>query len=152
MLKELIARNQGLTLLNLKKTSKYSSVTTMSGQCYVEQESPAVPTPVPHGDDHLSEVTSSIPPVVFILKQTAFRALLLMEDVDFGDSSPDASLEHAVFSMQTSKGPTGQVPGAEPSANNMPVSEHHVHTLQQVVWAKAEGIQPWTHVDLPIPT
>ena len=33
VLKKLMAENRGLTLLDLKKRSKYSSVTTMSGEC-----------------------------------------------------------------------------------------------------------------------
>ena len=50
--------------------------------------------------------------------------------------------------MRASNGPTGQVPGAKPSPNNMPVSGHDVQTLQQVLWAKAEGIEQRTRLDL----
>ena len=37
VLKELMAENRGLTLLDLKKRSEYSSVTTTSGECSDEQ-------------------------------------------------------------------------------------------------------------------
>ena len=41
VLKELMAENRGLTLLDLKKRSEYSSVTTTSGECFDElQQSP----------------------------------------------------------------------------------------------------------------
>ena len=53
-----------------------------------------------------------------------------------------------VFSKLASGGPTGQVTGTKPSPNNLPFSEHDVQTLQNVLWAKAEGIERQTHVDL----
>ena len=45
VLKELMAENRGPTLLDLKKTSEYSSLTTTSGECSDEQETPAVSNP-----------------------------------------------------------------------------------------------------------
>ena len=57
-------------------------------------------------------------------------------------------MEHVVFSMRASVGPTGQLLGAKPSPNNMPVSEHDVRTLQQVLWAKVEGFERRTRLDL----
>ena len=50
--------------------------------------------------------------------------------------------------MQATDGPTRQVPGAKPSPNNMPVSWYDVQDLQQVLWAKAEGIEQHTRLDL----
>ena len=44
--------------------------------------------------------------------------------------------------------PSGQVPGAKPSPNNMPVSWYDVQELQQVLWGKAEGIERRTRLDL----
>ena len=41
-----MAKKRGLTLLNLKKRSEHSSVTTTSGECSDEQETPAVSTPL----------------------------------------------------------------------------------------------------------
>ena len=50
--------------------------------------------------------------------------------------------------MQATDGPTGQVPSAKPSPDNMPVSWYDVQDLQQVLWAKAEGIEQRTRLDL----
>ena len=50
--------------------------------------------------------------------------------------------------MRATDGPSGQVPGAKPSPNNMPVSWYDVRELQQVLWAKTEGIERWTRLDL----
>ena len=50
--------------------------------------------------------------------------------------------------MQAADGPTGQVPGAKPSPNNMPVSWYYVQDLQQVLWATAEGNERRTRLDL----
>ena len=102
-------------------------------------------------DDRLSDIASAIPPVdpeVVTLKHSAFLAQLLMDEVDLGESTHGGSHDHAVFSMQATDGPTGQVPGAKPSPKNMPVSWYDVQDVQQVLWAKAEGIEPRTRLDL----
>ena len=151
VLKELMAKNRGLTLLDLKKRSEYSSVTTTSGECSDEQETPTVSTPLADADDRLSEIASAIPPVdpeVLTLKHNAFLAQLLMDEVELGESTHGGSHDHAAFSMQATDGPTGQVPGAKPSPNNMPVSWYNVKDLQQLLWAKAEGIERHTRLDL----
>ena len=151
VLKELMAETRDLTLLNLKKRSEYSSVTTTSGECSDEQETPAVSTPLADADDRLSDIASAIPPVdpeVVTLKHSAFLAQLLMDEVDLGESTHGGSHDHAVFSMQATDCPTGQVPGAKPSPNNMPVSWYDVQDLQQVLWAKAEGIERRTRLDV----
>ena len=44
VLKELMAKNRGLTLMDLEKRSEYSPVTTTSAECSDEQKSPALPT------------------------------------------------------------------------------------------------------------
>ena len=62
-LKELMAENRGLTLLDLKNRSEYSSVTTSSGKCSDAQEMPAVSTPLPYADDRPSNIASAIPPL-----------------------------------------------------------------------------------------
>ena len=82
------------------------------------------------------------------LKHRAVLAQLLMDEVDVGESTHGGSHDHAVFSMQATDGPTGRVPGAKPSPNNMPVSWYDVQDLQQVLWAKAEGIERRTRLDL----
>ena len=151
VLKEFMAENRGFTLLDLKKRSQYSSVTTTSGECSDEQESPAVYTPLGDADDRLSHIASAIPPVdpeVVTLKHSTFLAQPLMDGVDLGDSTHGRSHDHAVFSMQATDGPTGQVPGAKPSSNNVPASWYHVQDLQQVLWAKAEAIERRTRLDL----
>ena len=61
VLKELMAENRGLTLLDLKKRSEFSSVTSTSGECSDEQETPAVSIPLADADDRLSEIASAIP-------------------------------------------------------------------------------------------
>ena len=112
---------------------------------------PAVCTPLADADDRLSDIASVIPPVdaeMVTLKHSAFLAQLLMDEVDLGESTHGGSHDHAVFSMQATDGPTGMVPGAKPSANNTPVSWYDVQDLQQVLWAKAEGIEQGTRLDL----
>ena len=125
VLKELMAKNSGHTLLDLKKRSEYSLVTTTSVKCSDEQETPAVPTPLADAVDRLSKIAGAIPPVdseVLTLKPSVFLAQLLMDDVDFGESTHYGPHDHVVYSMQATDGPTGQVPRAKPSPNNMPVS------------------------------
>ena len=77
VLKELMAENRGLTLLDLKKRSEYSSVTTTTGECSDEQDTPAVSTPLADVDDRLSDMASAIPlvdPEMVTLKHSAFLA------------------------------------------------------------------------------
>ena len=151
VLKELMAENGGLTPVDVKKRSEYSSVTTTSAECSGEQETPAVSTPLADADNHLSKIASAIPPVdpvVLTLKHSAFLAHLLMDEVDLGESTHGRSHDHVVLSMQATDGPTGQVPAAKPSPNNMPVSWYAGQELQQFVWAKAEGMERRTHLDL----
>ena len=82
------------------------------------------------------------------LNHSAFLAQLLMEEVDLSESAPGWSNDHAVFPVRASDGPSGQLPGAQPSPNNMPVPWYDVQELQQVLWAKAEGIERRTRLDL----
>ena len=133
----------------MKKRSEYSSVATTSGECSDEQEIPAVSTSLADADDRLSKIASAIPPddpQVLTLKYSAFLAQLFVDEVDLGESAHGGSHEHTVFSMQATDRPTGHVLGAKPSTNNMPVSWHHVQDLEQVLWAKAEGIERLTRL------
>ena len=151
VLKELMAENRGLTLLDLKRRSAYPSVTTTSGECSDEQETPAVSTPLADAEDRLSDIASDIPPVdpeVLTLKHSAFLAQLLMDEVDLDESTHGGSHDQAVLSMQATGVPTGQVPGAKPSTNNMRVSWYDVQDLKQVLWAKAEGMERRSRLDL----
>ena len=141
VLKELFATNCGFTLLDAKKRSKYPSVTTTSAKGYEHQDTPALTLPLVDASDHLSGIASSIPrvnPMVLTLKQSAFLAQLLMEEINL-QPHRDGSHDHAVVLMRASDSPTGNVSGAKPSPNNMPVSEHNVPSLQQVMLAKAQG-------------
>ena len=110
VLKEWMAENRGLTLLDLKKRSEYCCVTAMSGECFHEQETPAVSTPLADAEDHRSETTSAIPPVdpeMATLKHSAFLTQLLMDEVDLGESPHCKSHDHGAFSLQATDGPTG---------------------------------------------
>ena len=151
VLKELMAQNRGLIPLDLKKRFEYSSFTTSSGECSDEQGIPAVSTPLADADDRLSNIASPITPKdpeVLTLKHSAFLAQLLIDEMDLGESTHGGSHDHAVFSMQATDDHTGQVPGAQPSPNNLPVSWSDVQNLQQVLWAKAEGIEQQTRLHL----
>ena len=150
VLKELTAKTRGLTLLDLKKRSEYCSVATTSGEWSDEQETPAVFSPLADADYHPSEMASAMPsvdPEVRTLTHSAFLAQLFMNKVDLSQSPPGGPHDQPVFSMQAKHGPTGQVPGAKPSPNNMPASWYHVQHLQLVLWAKAEGIEQQTRLD-----
>ena len=81
------------------------------------------------------------------LKHSAFLAELLMDVVDLGESTPSRCQDHAVFSRHATYCPTGQVPGAKPSPNNMHFSRYDVQDLEAVLWAKAEGIERRTLLD-----
>ena len=103
VLKELMAENRGPTLLDLNKGFEYSSVTTTSGECSDEQETPAVSTPLADADEQLSDIASAIPlvdPEMVTLKHSAFLAQLLMDGVDLGESPHGEFHDHTVFSMQ----------------------------------------------------
>ena len=72
-----MVENRGLTLLDHKSRSEYSSVTTESGECSNEQETPAVSTPLADADNRSSDIANAIPPVdpeVLTLKHSAFLA------------------------------------------------------------------------------
>ena len=67
------------------------------------------------------------------LKHSAFLPQLLMDEVNFRESTLGRSHDHAVFSMRVTYGPTGQVAGTKSSPNNLPVSWYDVKDLQQVL-------------------
>ena len=151
VLKEMMVENEGLTLLDMKKRSEYSSVTTTSGECSHEQETPAVSTRLDHANDYLSEIASAIRPVnqeVLTLKHSAFLAQLLMDEVDLGVSTASGSQAHAVFSIGSTDGPTGNWRQTLSPPNNQPVSWYDVKDLQPVLCAKAAGIERRTRLDL----
>ena len=151
VLKELMAKNGGLTLHELKKrSSQYPLVTTRSVESYDEVETPAISAPMIDANDNLSEIPTAIPPMnadVLTVKRNAFLAQLLMEEVDL-DSTSVASHDHTALRMRPSDGPTRKIPNAKPSPNNMTISERDAKNMQHVLRAKAEGIERRTRLDL----
>ena len=105
VVRDLMTENRGLTLLNLKKKTGYSSVTTTSGECYNKQETAAISTPVPNADDHLSEIASSMPGESGRVDPEAkhLPTQLLMEEVDLGESTP-GRLVHLLITMRSQCG------------------------------------------------
>ena len=88
VVKEVMAENRGFTSLDLKKRSEYSWVTTTSGECSDDGETPAASTSLADADNRLSDIASAIPPVdpeVRILKHSAFLAQRLMDEVDLDE-------------------------------------------------------------------
>ena len=135
-LKEVTAKNRGLTLSDLKKPSPEHLSATLTG-C----ESPdgdLEPAVVKEdADDQLSEIASSIPPVdpsCVELNHSAFMAQLLLEEVDLESTSePTSPVGKPVLHMQhTCSGePVAQSPDAlaRPASNNMPLSEQDTQEL-----------------------
>ena len=136
LLKEVMAKNLGLTLSDLKNRSPEHLSATLTG-C----ESPDgyfEPAPVKgDADDQLPEIASTIPPVdpsCVELKHSAFLAQLLLEEVDLESTSESTSpVGKPVLHMQHmhSGEPVVQSPDAlaRPASNNMPLSEHHTQEL-----------------------
>ena len=79
VLKEVMAENCGLTLLDLKKRSEYPLVTTTSAESYDEFETPAVSPALDDADNRLSEIASAIPPVN--LEMLTVKHIFVVESV-----------------------------------------------------------------------
>ena len=136
LLKEVMAKNRGLTLSDLKKQSPEHLSATLTGcesaDGYLE------PTAVKEdADDQLSEIVSTIPPVdpsCVELEHSAFQAQLLLEEVDLESTSgPTSPVWKPVLHMQRmhSGEPVAQSPDAlaRPASNNMPLSDHDTQEL-----------------------
>ena len=84
LLKEVMAKNRGLTLFYLEKQSPGHISATLTG--YESHDHDLEPAAVMEdADDQLSEIASSIPPVdpcCVELKHSAFLAQLLLEEID----------------------------------------------------------------------
>ena len=120
LIKELMAENHAVTLLDLKKRSEYPAVTTTSTKINDDLKTPDVIPPVADSAQRLSEIASRIPPVnpdLLTMRYSALLAQLLMEEV--GRVTPH---DHTVRSMRASNGPTCKFLRGKPSPNNMPVS------------------------------
>ena len=148
LLKEVMAKNRGMTLSDLKNRPPEHLSATLTG-C----ESPdgyLEPAAVKEdADDQLSEIASTIPPVdpsCVDLKHSAFLARLLLGEVDLESTSePVSPVGKPVLHMQPMH--TGE-PGARnpdalarPASNNMPLSEHDTQELRRLLYLKAEGIE-----------
>ena len=148
LLKEVVAENRGLTLLDLKKRSPEHTSATLTGcEPYDDELEPAISGE--DADDQLSEIASSIPPVhpsCVDLKHSAFLAELLLEEVDLESTSEQrSSVGKPVLHMQhTCSGePAAQRPAAlaRPASSNMPLSEHDAQELRKMLYMRAEGIE-----------
>ena len=148
LLKEVMAENRGLTLLDLKNRSPEHLSASLTG-C----ESPdryLEPAAVKEdADDQLSEIASTIPPVdpsCVDLKHSAFLAQLLLEEVHLESTSEPASpVGKPVLHVQPihTGEPEARSPDAlvRPASNNMPLSEHDTQELRLLLYLKAEGIE-----------
>ena len=93
LLKEVIAKNRGLTLSDIKKRSPEHLSATLTG-CK-SPDGYSEPAAVKEdADDQLSETASTIPPVhpsCVELKHSAFVAQILLKEVDLESSSERTS-------------------------------------------------------------
>ena len=148
LLKEVMAKNRGLTLLDLKNRSPEHLSATLTG-CESPEDYLEPAAVKEDADDQLSEIASTIPPVdpsCVDLKHSAFLAQLLLEEVDLESTSEPASpVGKPVLHMQPMH--TGETMArsadalARPAAKNMPLSEHDTQGLRRLLYLKAEGIE-----------
>ena len=143
LLKEVMAKNRGLTISDLKNRSpEHLSATLTECESPDGYQEPAAVTE--DADNQLSEIASTIPPVdpsCVDLKHSSFLAKLLLEEVDLESTSePTSSVEKPVLHMQPMH--TGIRDAlAEPASNNMPLSEHDTKELRRLLYLKAKGIE-----------
>ena len=149
LLKEVMAKNHGLTLFDLKKQCPEHLSATRTGCESPDGDLESAPVKK-DADDQLSEIARSIPPVdpsCVELKQSAFLAQLLLEVVDLESTSePTSPVGRPVLHMQhTCPGePVAQSADglARPASNNMPLSEHDTQELRRLLYLSAKGIEP----------
>ena len=148
LLKEVMAKNRGLTLYDLKNRSPEHLSATLTG-CESPDDYLEPAAIKEDADDQLSEIASTIPsvdPSCVDLKHSAFLAQLLLEEVDLESTSEPASpVGKPVLHMQpVHKGePVARSADAlaRPPANNMPLSEHDTQELRRLLYLRAEGIE-----------
>ena len=148
LLKEVMAKNRGLTLSDLKNRSPEHLSATLTG-CESPDDYLEPAAVKEDADDQLSEIASTIPPVdpsCVDLRHSAFLAQLLLEEVDLESTSEPASpVGKPVLHMQPMH--TGEPVArsadalAQPASNNMPLSEHDIQELRRLLYLKAEGIE-----------
>ena len=148
LLKEVVSKNPGLTLSDLRNRSPEHLSATLTG-CESPDGSLEPAALKEDADDQLSDIASTIPPVdpnCVELKHSAFLAHHLHEEVDLESTSePTSPVEKPVLHMQPlhSGEPVARSPDAlgRPASNNMPLSEHDTQELRQLLYLKAEGIE-----------
>ena len=148
LLKEVMAKNRGLPLFDLKKRSPKHISATLTG-CESHDDDLKPVAVKEDGDDQLSQIASSFPhvdPSCVELKHSAFLAKLLLEEVDLESTSEQTSpVGKPVLHMQpTCSGEcVAQSPDAlaRPASNNMPLSEHDTQELRRLLYQRAEGIE-----------
>ena len=148
LLKEVMAKNRGLTLSDLKKRFREHLSATLTG-CETPDGYLHPAAVKEDADDQLSEIVSTIPlvdPSCVELKHSALLAQLLLEEVALESTSePTSSVGKRVLRMQPmhSGEPVAQSPDAlaRPASNNMPLSEHDTQELRRLLYLKAEGIE-----------
>ena len=136
LLKEIMAKNRGLTLFDLKKRSPEHLSGTVTG-CEFHDDDLEPAAVKGDADDQLSEIASPVPfgdPSCVEPKHSALLAQLLLEEADLESTSePTSPVGKPVLHMQhTCSGePVAQSPDALawPASNNMPPSEHDTQEL-----------------------
>ena len=148
LLKEVMAKNRGLTLSDLKNRSPEHLYATLTG--WESPDGYLEPVAVKEdADDQLSQIASTIPPVdpsCVDLTHRAFRAQLLLEEVDLESTSEPASpVGRPVLHMQPmhTGEPVARIADAlaRRAFNNMPLSKHDTQELRRLLYLKAEGIE-----------
>ena len=136
LLKEVMAKNRGLTLSDLKYRSPEHLSATLTGcECPEGYLQPAAVEE--DADDQLSHIASTILPVdpsCVDLKHSAFLAQLLLEEVHLeSPSEPTTPVGKPVLHMQPMQTgePVAWSPDALvwPASNNMPLSQHDTQEL-----------------------
>ena len=148
LLKEVMAKNCGLTLFDLKKRSPEHLSATLTG-CESHDDDLESAAVKEDADNQLSEIASSIPPVdpsSVELKHSAFLVQLLLDVADLESTSEQSSpVGEPVLHMQpTCSGePVAKRPDplARPASDIMPLSEHDTQELRRLLYLRAQGIE-----------
>ena len=148
LLKEVMAKNRGLTLSDLKNRSPEHLSATFTG-CESSDGCLEPAAVKEDAEDQLSEIASTTPPVdpsCVDLQHSALLAQLLLKEVDLESTSePTSPVGKPVLHMQPmhTGEPVARSPDAlaRPASNKMPLSEHDTQELWRLSYLKAEGIE-----------
>ena len=152
LLKEVMAKNRGLTLSDLKNRSPEHLSATPTG-CESPNDYLEPAAAKEDADDQLSDIASTIPrvdPSCVDLKHSAFLAQLLLEEVDLESTPEPASpVRKPVLHMQPMH--TGEPLArnahalARPAANNMPLDSGHLALLSPSCRLPAASLSLFWH-------